>query len=98
MDSWKLAVKRVLSNISLALLAFVSLCLVVQKPKVMKNVPDLVLFVDKFAKVVVDISIPRIDSSLRSNIRLAFKWASSRFLAAYSWRIWSALLSLIAIF
>lgn len=61
----------------------------------MEGVLDFILFVDKFTKIVANISILRINLSSRSNTRLVFKYAASRFWAAYSWRIWLALSSLM---
>lgn len=69
MNFRKLAIKRVLPDIFLALLAFIYLRLAVQESKIIENVPDLILFVNEFAKVVVDICIPKIDLLSRSNTR-----------------------------
>lgn len=73
LDSQKLAIKRALLDIFLALLASIHLYLAVQEFKIIESILDLVLFVDKFAQVWVDISTPKIGSLSRSNTRLAFK-------------------------
>lgn len=61
----------------------------------MKGVLDFILFVDKFAEIIANISILRINLSSKLNIRLVFKYAASRFQVAYFWRIWLALSSLM---
>lgn len=72
-DSWKIAAKKTSPDISLVLLTFVYLCLVVQKPKVLEGVSDLILFVDRFTKMVTDVSTLEIGSLSRLNTRLVFK-------------------------
>lgn len=83
-DSQKLATKRALPDVSSAPLVSVYLRLAVQKSKAIEGIPDLVLFVNGFVEVVADISILEISFLLRSNIKLASKWAVLRFLVAYS--------------
>lgn len=68
-DSRKLAAKKALLNIFLALLVFVYLYLNVQKSKIIEDIPDLVLFVNKFAKILANIFIPRISSFIISPIQ-----------------------------
>lgn len=53
----------------------------------MKNVSDLLLFVNGFAEIVVHISTSKINLLARSNIRLASKWIVSRFLSGDFWCI-----------
>lgn len=82
-NSQKLAAKRVSSDIFLEILASICLCLAVQEPKAIKGVLNLVLFVNRFAGMVADVSTPEIGLLSKSNTRLASKWAAFRYSAIY---------------
>lgn len=71
-DSRKLAAKKILPDISIALLASVHLYLAVQICKAIKSVLDFILSMKEFAKVVTDLSTSEIGSLSKSNTRLVF--------------------------
>lgn len=69
----KLDIKWALSNVCSALLAFVHLDFTVKEPKAIKSILDFILFINRYADVVVNISTLKTGSLPRSNIRLLFK-------------------------
>lgn len=84
-DFQKLATKRASPDIFLVALTSVCLSLAAWKLKAIGGILDLILLLDRFSKVVVDISISGIDLLSRSNIKLTLKRTASRFLTACFW-------------
>lgn len=74
-DSQKFTAKRAFLNLS-SILILIYLGLAAQDPQKIEKIPDLVLFVDRFAQIVANVSISKIDSLSRLNTRLISKWAA----------------------
>lgn len=81
MDSWKFAAKRAFPDVSSALLS-IYLHLAARDPRTMEKKPNLILFIDKFAEIVADVSTLGIGLLWRSNIILVSKRVAFRFSAA----------------
>lgn len=73
LDFQKFATKKTSPNVFLVLLTFICLYFIVKKPKVIENVLHLILFINKFIKVITNIFILKIGLLLRLNIKLIFK-------------------------
>lgn len=72
-DSQKLLARKILLDVFLALLASVCLCLAVQILKAIKSILDFISFINEFAEVVADLSIPEIVLLSKLNTRLVSK-------------------------
>lgn len=76
----KSATKKILLNVSLLLLAFVYLYLTVQKFKITKNILNLVLFIDRFAQMLINVFILKIYLLLRFKKKPTSKYITFIFL------------------